>query len=378
MKLHSSLSHYWNNLQISLLPWLEQSFGKLSVREEKLVSVLELARIEEHVFDCSGGRGRPPKERAAIARAFVAKSIYDCRTTRLLIDLLHTNHTLRRLCGWDRTDQLPSESTFSRAFGEFAQNELPQRIHDSIIEWSCKDRIIGHISRDSTSIPAREKAVKKDKKSKPANKRGRPRKGETRPAPPPTLIERQMQMNQAELLASLPTACDVGTKKNSKGYMTSWRGYKLHLDVADGDIPVSCVLTSASLHDSQAAIPLAHITASKVTNLYDLADAAYDVPQIRQTSINLGHKSIIDINPRRNKLLKQELDAEKKRQKLVHYKSAEDVRYNQRSSVERVNGRIKDDFGGSSIRVKGHKKVMCHLMFGIVALTIEQIIRLTI
>ena len=41
----------------------------------------------------------------------------------------------------------------------------------------------------------------------------------------------------------------------------SWIGYKLHLDVADGDIPISGLLTSASLHDSQAAIPLAkHLT----------------------------------------------------------------------------------------------------------------------
>ena len=35
----------------------------------------------------------------------------------------------------------------------------------------------------------------------------------------------------------LPTACDVGTKKNSKGYKETWVGYKLHIDVADGQIP---------------------------------------------------------------------------------------------------------------------------------------------
>ena len=30
----------------------------------------------------------------------------------------------------------------------------------------------------------------------------------------------------------------------------TWIGYKLHIDVADGQIPISCILTSASLHDS--------------------------------------------------------------------------------------------------------------------------------
>ncbi len=49
-------------------------------------------------------------------------------------------------------------------------------------------------------------------------------------------------------------------KKDSKGYKSTWVGYKLHIDVADGQIPISCLLTSASLHDSQAAIPLATLS----------------------------------------------------------------------------------------------------------------------
>jgi hypothetical protein len=40
-------------------------------------------------------------------------------------------------------------------------------------------------------------------------------------------------------------------------------GYKLHIHLADGGIPISCVLTSASVHDSQVAIPLAK---KRVTN----------------------------------------------------------------------------------------------------------------
>jgi hypothetical protein len=42
------------------------------------------------------------------------------------------------------------------------------------------DRIIGHISRDFTSIDAREKPVRKIKILKPKKKRGRPKKGEVR------------------------------------------------------------------------------------------------------------------------------------------------------------------------------------------------------
>jgi hypothetical protein len=183
-------------------------------------------------------------------------------------------------------------------------------------------------------------------------------------------------MTLEQILDDLPRDCNVGTKKNSKGYKESWIGYKLHLDVADGQIPISCILTSASLHDSQAAIPLALTTAQRVTNLYDLSDSAYDAPLIHEQIRSLGHIPIIDANPRRDAVRKAELQAEEKRRKLLNFPYAEDVRYRERTTVERVNGRLKDEFGGRMIRVRGNAKVMCHLMFGIVALAADQILRL--
>ena len=51
-----------------------------------------------------------------------------------------------------------------------------------------------------------------------------------------------------------------------EGTQVSWVGWKLRIDSADGGIPVSCILTSASLHDSQAAIPLAQMTSARVDN----------------------------------------------------------------------------------------------------------------
>ena len=51
----------------------------------------------------------------------------------------------------------------------------------------------------------------------------------------------------------------------------------------------------------------------------------------------------------------------------------EEIRYNERTTVERVNARLKDEFGGRTVRVKGNNKVMCHLMFGLLALTVDQL-----
>ncbi len=91
-----------------------------------------------------------------------------------------------------------------------------------------------------------------------------------------------------ENLHDLPTQCGVGVKRNSKGFKESWRGYKLHLAVADGDIPVAMWLTSASLHDSQAAIPLVQKAAGVYPSPCHLMDAGHDAAPIRDYSRSIG------------------------------------------------------------------------------------------
>src|SRR5436853_2693936 len=110
---------------------------------------------------------------------------------------------------------------------------------------------------------------------------------------PLTRLQRQRSMKLPAMLEELPVQCSIGTKKSSKGHQQYWRGYKLHLDVADGQIPISAVLTGASVHDSQVAIPLATMTAQRVTSLYDLMDAAYDADEIHAHSRSLGHVPLI-------------------------------------------------------------------------------------
>ena len=101
--------------------------------------------------------GRPSKDRLAIASAFVAKAVYGYSLTTQLLDALQRDAQLRRICGWREAWQVPSESTFSRAFDEFAQMELPQFVHEALIRETQQGRLIGHIARDSTAIEARER-----------------------------------------------------------------------------------------------------------------------------------------------------------------------------------------------------------------------------
>ncbi len=112
------------------------------------------------------------------------------------------------------------------------------------------------------------------------------------PASPRNRIEEQRLMTTEAILAELPRHCSFGVKKSSKGHLRYWRGYKLHLDVADGQIPISALLTGASVHDSQVAMPLMNLTSQRVTNLYDLMDAAYDANAIRAHRESLGHRHL--------------------------------------------------------------------------------------
>jgi len=261
---------------------------------------------------------------------------------------------------WERWQDVPSGSTFSRAFAEYAEADLGTLVHDALVEEHMSVELIGHVSRDSTAIIGREKPAKKTKKPKVAKKRGRPAKGEKRP---PKRIEAQRSQSASEAIALLPKVCDRGTKRNAKGHTEFWNGFKLHLDVNDFGTPLSAVLTSASLHDSQVAIPLMKMTSGKVTYCYDLMDAAYDAAQIWEQSRELDHVPIIDRNPRSKD--------------IVPMAPHEAVRYNERTSVERCNGRLKDEFGGRYVQVRGHNKVKMHLMFGIIALFADQLLKVT-
>jgi hypothetical protein len=390
LTLRQQLTQFAHVLQSSLFPALEEEVGPLGERAKQLVATLEMIPLARFVPSSKGWIGRPSKDRYAVACAFVAKAVYGFTTTSQLLERLAQDGQLRRICGWNKARQVPHESTFSRAFAEFAQMELPQFVHETLIRETQKDRLIGHIARDSTAIEARERfpetavpvAAKKPSPSA-ARKRGPRTKGPRGPhkrwkggkprraLPEGTRLHRQRTMSLAAMLAELPKNCSIGVKTSSKGYQQYWRGYKLHLDVADGQIPISAVLTGASLHDSQVAIPLATMSSQRVTYCYELMDAAYDAQHIVEHSRGMGHVPIVD-PPQRGGNRKSTILPDTNRQ----FSWAEADRYKERTMIERVNGRLKDEFGGRQIRVRGASKIMAHLMFGVLALTVDQMLKL--
>lgn len=381
-----SLSKMWLkvlNLEQSLFPQLQDTFGPLSPKEEKLMKILDFAEIETFVSTVQ--ITNPPKDREEMARAFVAKSVYNFQTTRALIERLEVDKTLRMLYGWRYHTHIPSESKFSRVFDEFSKQRIASKAQDMFIEKYLSDVLFFYGSTDSTAIELREKPVKKEKckDAKPKRKRGRPKKGEAVPAKEPTILAQQETMKTTrEMLSVISTQCDVGIKQNAKGYRHTWIGGKLHMTVVDGDIPITAMYSSASVHDSSLALPMIKETSSKINYLYDLQDAAYDSGIIRTYSEKKGHRPIIDINPKNSKVLKAQIALSKSEKEILQsfnlYNNSDALHYNQRSSVERVNAYLKDNFGCNKIYYRGATKVTSVLAFGVLSVCIHQSLKLVI
>ena len=358
--------------QLDLFPVLEEQTGPLTPQNKLLTEVLALAQL--HRFIHKQWRGRPSEDRRALIAAFLAKSIHNLSTTRQLIDRLKVDPQLREICGWLNAKAIPSESTFSRAFADFARRKLPERIHEAVIRLTQQDRIVGHIARDSTAIEARERypetrRQKLEKKRKKANKKPLAKQKSKNLG----ITARQRKMTLPQMMDGLSRSCAIGAKQNSKGYMYYWRGYKLHLDTADGQIPITAILTGANVHDAKVAIPLMTMSSERVHYLYDLMDSAYDAQAILAHSRELGHVPVVDPHGRRATRGISELPKIFPKKPKPQLCPAKAERYKERTMAERVNARLKDEFGGRTLRVRGASKVMAHLMFGVIALTVDQI-----
>lgn len=322
------LMQRWSVIQHEWIPELRQDVGALTPKLEKRIHTLEWVRIEALVTASWCGIGRPPHERAWLANAFVAQSVLGLATTAGLIERLAIDRTLRRICGFPLCKKRPSEATFVRAFEAFAESRLAERTHEALVQGHLGGEWIGHLSRDGTAIEARERPAP-PRRTEPAadvspatpRKRGRPRRGDIRPPAQESPRARQRRQTRVEMISKLPTDGDRGTKCNAQGYKVCWNGYKLHRDTADCGVPISALLSSASMHDSRAAIPLSRVGAQRVTNLYDLMDAAYACShELREDSRSLGHVPLIDHNPRGAK--------------RSNFNPAEAGRYHERTAAE--------------------------------------------
>ena len=165
----------------------ELQLEELSNKEQKLIKILDFAAIEKNITVVS--ITNTPKHREEIARAFIAKSVYNMQTTRDLIDRLKNDRTLRVLCGWRYKNDIPSESKFSRVFKELSALKIAQKTHEQFVKEYLRDTLFFYNASDATKIPLREKPVKVEKEKFKPKRRGRPKKGETREPKTPSILQ---------------------------------------------------------------------------------------------------------------------------------------------------------------------------------------------
>jgi len=262
-----------------------------------LMNIFRVMNPEVFIHDSGKGRrGRPRKTRLGIYKSYIAASVMGITTNSDLRKRLLSDVNLRKLCGFSTRNAVPSESVFSRVFAAFAQGDVSQNVHDAMIAEYVSPLLIGHISRDSTAIHAREKAVnrKKDIPKKKKRGRGRPKRGEIRPPKEETVLEKQVDMDPDKALQDINIQPSWGCKVNSQGKKNHWKGYKLHLDVTDFGLPVTAVLTGANVYDNQVAIPMEKLTERKVRFLYSLMDSAYDAGPLRSLILSRNRVPIIE------------------------------------------------------------------------------------
>ena len=100
LTLRQQLTQFAHVLQTQLFPAVEDAVGELDGTARRLVAVLEMIPLARFVPASRGWIGRPSKDRLAIACAFVAKAVYGFNLTRQLLERLHQDPQLRRICGW--------------------------------------------------------------------------------------------------------------------------------------------------------------------------------------------------------------------------------------------------------------------------------------
>lgn len=339
----SRISEFVLDLPRLLFSHLEECAGPLLPSHQRVALVLEQVRVEEHVREVASHTGRPQLSRRAGARALVAKAVLNIPTRKDLVERLRIDLRLRRICGF--LGPVPSESTFCRFFAVLAQSGCLDVALESAVKTHLRDEVFHHVSHDSTAIPGRERTPK-PKKVKDKRQRSSP-----------TPHEIQETLSWQECLASIPKKCDNSAKNGSSGHLVFWRGYKAHASVGDGGIPLAFFTSSASMHDSMAAIPLIKMVSERVgTVFYNLLDKAYQGPVILRVSESLEQVTIVPPKQTKKDVLPKQLTADRAK------------RFENRTTVERFNSDLKENHGGNFVFVRGHTKVHAHLMCGVLVI----------
>ena len=97
--------------------------------------------------------------------------------------------------------------------------------------------------------------------------------------------------------------------------------------------------------------------------------------RINEHSVSLGHIPIKE-KPAKGEKQMYEKQQEKLACETLKWQLPHMARYKKRTTIERAFSRLRDEFGADFVRVRGVVKVASHLMFGILVLAADQLLKI--
>ena len=285
-------------------------------------------------------KGRIGYDLISILGIQLLKLHYKIQTTKDTLFLLEENMNLRVILS---ISDVPSPATVSRLSRDVEQIIKPTILHERLIHFYTTEmnRIIGHISIDSTTIQAREKPLKRKKEpSLPSSlkKRGRKKKGSHEEQ---EYVKRKAKEQEEKLdyltespetsISELEMRCSMTAKQNSKGKKQWYIGYKAHLATDDFGVTIAYAVTGACVHDCKVAVPLLKYVYQRNDFFYALMEKGYLNPDINAYAESIERKVIIDQRAHRGVA-------------AIPMEEPTALRYKARSTVERTNSELKDGF----------------------------------
>jgi len=317
--------------------------------EDKYSQIFEHLNLAPIMQALRKPRGRGRKEElnfpAMIYSLLIAK-MEGIEYVSSIVRRLKTSEEFRVQCRFTGSDRTPSEASYSRLNLVLQQTGLLEQALDRLVTEACAEGFVtgSHIAVDSSAVEAwdcqfgesaaKRRASRRKKKSnesnaaqlemdappaepqpeplkKPVYRRGRVSKEEkdrrrkereaytASLAPFEKSIEDMLDYTYDELVAALPRQATRCAKKNSKGRLTSWYGYKANVLVdTDSQYVLGGVLSSAHLNDQRMAVLLLKGLRLKHPVLqvkHVLGDKGYDSTPLYKLVRSLGAYPVIDL-----------------------------------------------------------------------------------
>ena len=319
---------------------LPESYGyKLTSKETEFLRLWEavLRLVRPKLLSRAAARtGRKPYDPTDILAVRMVMLHWGLPTLSSAIGFLESAGNVRAITGMGR---VPSEATVCRRTAELdGLIDFDAALGAAYAEYGA-GRTVANLSVDSTVVQACEKPA--PKAQAPARPSGPKAAAKARRKRIRTEYERDYG-DVSRYVRTLDDRCSRTGKRNSRGDMEWFVGYKAHMAVDDSGVPVSSIVTGARVHDSKAAAPLLRTAGERCRFLYALMDGGYSSAAIADCARRLGAVPIIDFKADR-----------RGRKRPMAPDEAE--RYRKRTTVERSNGEMKECFLPAKLRSRGFR-----------------------